>query len=105
MACYLSGVAFRGARLRFRCLDVSVLWSSRRHEGVDELPRRFSNLANSQIESLRVDPGGTPRSTDLADELQRRRLNLIVGRGRFVVVKGSNISAHATSVLRCVTSG
>ena len=105
MACLRSGVAFRCARFRFRRLDVPVLCRSSRHEGIDELPGRLSNLANSEIECLRVDPRRITRSTDLADELQRRRLNLIVARGRFVVVKGSNISAHTTSVLRSATSG
>ena len=91
---YLGGEALFGAGSRLCRLDLAVLRRRRRDQAVEQLPGRLDNRFDRLLEGLGVRLGGLGRAADLAHVLQRRRLDLVLGRGWIEIVEGPDISAH-----------
>ena len=81
-------------------LDLAVLGRRGRHQVVDEVPGDVRDLADRLVEHGLVGRRRLGRAGDLAHELQGRRVDLVVGRGRLEVVEGADVPAHGPSVRR-----
>ena len=61
------------------------------------------DLIDGAIEHLFVRLGWFTEAAEFADELQRRRADFFVRRGRFEVMQGLDVSAHSISFLALFT--
>lgn len=62
-----------------------------------ELPRSRSHLLYSLIESRFVGFGGTVEAAELSHELKSRGADFIIGRRRFKIEQGFDVTAHVAS--------
>jgi hypothetical protein len=77
--------------------DFAISWRRVGLQGVNEPVRRRCHLFDGLIECGLVDARWFRRSTQLADELESGRANLIVGRGWLEVGERFDVSAHGPS--------
>ena len=69
-----------------------------RDEIVEQMARDVRDLLDGQLEGRLVSLRRFRRAADLADELERGRVHLVLARGRLEVVERSDVSAHRASV-------
>ncbi len=87
-----------GASLPLGRLDLAVLGRRARDEAVEQALGRRGDLLDRTVEDLLVGLRGLRRSADLADELERRVMDLVVARGRLEIVECSDVPAHGRIV-------
>src|SRR5262249_44271330 len=91
-----------GARLLG--LDLAIAGRSRRNQRIDQLARRPGDRLDGVVEGLFVGLGRPVEAAQLAHELQRRGVDLLVRRRRLEIVEVPDIAAHETPPSR-VESG
>src|SRR5436190_2300484 len=94
LACWLGEPDSR-PRLRFRRFHLAVARRSRRLERLQQAARGNAHLVHRAIERRLVGLGGLVETAELANELQRRRLDLVLGRRRLEIIERANVSAHS----------
>src|SRR4051794_2328452 len=87
-------VAQGGALAGLVRLDLAVLRRGGGDQGVEEAGGGGRDLGDGPVEGLRVDPRGLRRTTDLADVLERRGRDLVVGRRWLEVGERADVPAH-----------
>src|SRR6185295_11349246 len=90
----LARVAVGAALAGLGGLDLAVLRRSRGLEGVDEPAGRLGDLGDRALERIDVLAARLARTADLADVLQGRGVDLVVGRGRLEVEQRADVAAH-----------
>src|SRR5215210_9019418 len=75
-------------------LDLAVLRRRIRHEIGEEVHRGVRDLVDRSVKGFLVRVRRLREAADLADVLQRRRPDLVVGRGRLEVEERLDVSAH-----------
>src|SRR3982751_1083559 len=86
--------AFPGALLRLACLLCAVARRGVGLERADEPLGRFGDLVDGARERRLVDTRWARRTAQLANELQRGRANLVVGRWRLEVGQRLDVATH-----------
>src|SRR4029079_2077719 len=86
-------VARRGALARLRGLDLAVPVRLPRRQGAEQLVHRVHHVLDRVVERVLVRLGRLLHPADLADELERGRADLVLGRGRSEVVEGPDVPA------------
>jgi transcriptional regulator NrdR family protein len=89
---------FRRSRLCFQRFRLAIAWRSVRDERLEQMMSGMRNLINRSIECVFVCLRRFSETAQLADELKRRRPNLVVRRGRSKIIQGLNVSAHKESL-------
>src|SRR6478672_12149668 len=90
-----SGKPLRGPLAGFARLLLPILRRRARLEGPDEPPRGHRHLLDGRLEGGLVGAGRLRRSAELANELQRRRADLVLRRRRIEVRQRPDVAAHA----------
>src|SRR4051794_33341377 len=91
------GEALERSRAGLGRLDLAVLRRGGRHQGGEQLPRRRGDGLDRTVERLLIGLRGLRRAADLADVLQGRRLDFLVGGGgREVVGRGGGAAPGAS---------
>jgi len=96
----LRGVALGGASAGLGCLLLTVLGRRRGREVGQQGRRRGRDGVDGSRKRLLVGPGRLGESADLADVLERGRVDLFPGRRRLEVVESSDVSAHTPRLAR-----
>src|SRR5262249_12061636 len=97
-------IAFDGPLLGFLHLHFTIAWRRIRFERTNQALGGGGHVLDRLIEGHFVRDRGTGRAAQLSYELQRRRTNLIVGRGRLEVREGFDVSAHEACLLPVTSS-
>src|SRR5262245_10232491 len=84
----------RGPRPCLRRLDLSVARLGVGHQRPDQRTRGGRDLLDRVVEHDLVGLGGAGEAAQLANELQRRGADLLVGGGRLEVEQGLDASTH-----------
>src|SRR5215203_2603094 len=92
----LSREARFGAGLGLGGLDLAILRRRGGDKVVQQLSSGIGHRRDGLVEGLLVCLRRLGRAADLAHVLQRRGLDLLVGRGWIEVMEGSDVSAHAS---------
>ena len=83
------------SRASFGRLDFTIARRRVCHERFEQFARSLRHLIHCAIENFFVRFGRFRKAAEFTNELQRRRTDLFLGRRRFEVMKGLNISTHA----------
>jgi hypothetical protein len=75
-------------------LDLAILGRRGRDQGIEQPSHRRRDFIHGVIEGRLVGDGRASEAAHLANELERRRPDLLVSDGRLEVVQGSDIPAH-----------
>src|SRR3954467_8462896 len=94
------GVALLSPGPRLGRLDLAVLGRSVGHELAEQLARDRRDRLDRALERLLVRPGRLGVAADLPDVLEGRGLDLLLGGGGLVIVKGADVSGHAGELSR-----
>src|SRR5574341_1516786 len=84
----------RGALARLPQLVLTISRRRCRLERIEETMRRVGDLLNRQIERRLVRPRRLRGPAQLADELERRGVNLLMRRRRIEIGKGPDTATH-----------
>lgn len=84
-------------RRRLGSLRFTVAGRSRSGEGAEEGFRRLGHMFDRPIEGGLIGLRGGIEAADLADELQRRRTDLLIRGRRVEIEEGFDIPAHGVS--------
>src|SRR5262249_25581821 len=97
----------RGLLAGARGDDLAIARRSLRHERVDQAPGHDRDLVNGLVEDGLIGLRRFREAAELADELQRRCPDLLVGRGRIEVEERLDVSAHgeAPAIARSYLQG
>src|SRR5579859_53910 len=87
----------RGALTRLASLLFAVPGWGLHGERIDQTAGNHCHVIDRSIERGFVGVRWLRRATEFPDELQRRRANLVVGRGRLEVGQGLDVSTHDDS--------
>lgn len=69
-----------------------------RYQQIEQLFGSAGYFFNRRFQSRRINRRRFTKSAHLVDKLRRRRPNLVIGRGRFKIIKRFDISTHIFSI-------
>jgi hypothetical protein len=90
--------AFRGSRACFHRFDRTIARRRVGHKRIEQMLRGMSDVINGTIKSSFVYLRRFRETAQFADELKRRRANLIISRGWTEVMKCFDGSAHIRTI-------
>ena len=66
-------------------------------ERLEQHPRRPGHVSNGGVEDILIGPGWAVKAADLADELERGVVQLLIGRGVLRMPQPLDVPAHVKS--------
>src|ERR1700736_3538959 len=98
---------FGVARPSLGGLDLPIARRSVGDERIEQLVRRTRHVLDRKIKRCLIRFRGPAKAAQLADELQRRSMDLLVRWGRLAIVQGPDVAAHgiySISILHSTTA-